>query len=323
MSSLYIGTSAFTAAGWEGTFYPPGTKPADFLRYYAQHFDTVEVDSTFYRIPSKATVQGWALKTPKGFVFAAKVPQICGDRSYVVLISDRLFSRGLGMRQHHIMSSRRSKPHRAACWRVLQIASRQRSARPKASLQTPKELHQVRIAPPFQSGVRGLDSGVAGGERPRFHCHVGFSIDIGCVHRHVAQPRANRIDVHASAKQVSCRGVPNGVRAHSLLPQGWDLVGRRPENSLHHRVNAETCHGITIAVDEQPSIAGSPVTQWQKRGHRLCSERTESDLSAFAVELHDSSSVSVPLKIFDHHADGLAGPGTGVVQEQQERMIPM
>jgi uncharacterized protein YecE (DUF72 family) len=35
MSSLYIGTSTFTAAGWEGTFYPPGMKPADYLRYYA------------------------------------------------------------------------------------------------------------------------------------------------------------------------------------------------------------------------------------------------------------------------------------------------
>ena len=76
MASLYIGTSAFTAAGWEGSFYPKGTKPSDFLRYYAQHFNSVEVDSTFYRIPSGTTVQGWANKTPNGFVFAAKVPQL-------------------------------------------------------------------------------------------------------------------------------------------------------------------------------------------------------------------------------------------------------
>ncbi len=75
MASIYIGTSAFTAAGWEGTFYPLGTKPADFLNYYATKFNSVEVDSTFYRAPSKSTVQGWEKKSPKGFVFAAKVPQ--------------------------------------------------------------------------------------------------------------------------------------------------------------------------------------------------------------------------------------------------------
>jgi uncharacterized protein YecE (DUF72 family) len=88
MSSLYISTSAFTAAGWEGSFYPEGTKPADFLRYYAQHFDTVEVDSTFYRTPSKATVQGWAQKTPKEFVFAAKIPQVITHEKVLVDCDD-------------------------------------------------------------------------------------------------------------------------------------------------------------------------------------------------------------------------------------------
>jgi uncharacterized protein YecE (DUF72 family) len=76
MADLRIGTSAFTAAGWEGAFYPPGMKPADFLSYYATKFDTVEVDSTFYRTPSVATVNGWARKVPDGFLLAAKVPQL-------------------------------------------------------------------------------------------------------------------------------------------------------------------------------------------------------------------------------------------------------
>lgn len=72
---IRLGTSAFTAAGWPGTFYPEGTKPADYLSYYATKFDTVEVDATFYRTPSLAMVRGWYAKTPKGFLFAAKVPQ--------------------------------------------------------------------------------------------------------------------------------------------------------------------------------------------------------------------------------------------------------
>lgn len=73
---IRLGTSAFTAAGWEGSFYPDGMKPADFLSYYATQFDTVEVDSTFYRAPAISTVKGWYEKTPRGFMFAAKVPQL-------------------------------------------------------------------------------------------------------------------------------------------------------------------------------------------------------------------------------------------------------
>src|ERR1700683_4365432 len=76
MTDLCIGTSAFTAAGWESAFYPAGMKAADYLSYYATKFNTVEVDSTFYHAPSVATVNGWNRKVPDGFVLAAKVPQV-------------------------------------------------------------------------------------------------------------------------------------------------------------------------------------------------------------------------------------------------------
>ncbi len=73
--SLHLGTSSFTASGWETAFYPPKLKDDDRLTYYAEHFDTVEIDSTFYRSPSLSTVRGWHDKTPAHFRFAAKVPQ--------------------------------------------------------------------------------------------------------------------------------------------------------------------------------------------------------------------------------------------------------
>jgi len=73
---MYLGTSAFTAAGWEGSFYPKGMRSADYLAFYAEHFPTVEVDSTFYGCPSARTVGNWAARTPEGFLFSVKVPQV-------------------------------------------------------------------------------------------------------------------------------------------------------------------------------------------------------------------------------------------------------
>lgn len=59
-------------------------KPADYLTYYASKFDTVEVDSTFYRTPSAATVNGWHQKTPEHFILAAKVPQVVTHEKVLV-----------------------------------------------------------------------------------------------------------------------------------------------------------------------------------------------------------------------------------------------
>lgn len=74
-AQLLLGTLAWTADGWVGSFYPASAKPRDFLPIYAGLFSTVEIDSTFYRIPSAKMVEQWRDRTPKGFVFAAKVPQ--------------------------------------------------------------------------------------------------------------------------------------------------------------------------------------------------------------------------------------------------------
>jgi uncharacterized protein YecE (DUF72 family) len=85
MSVIRVGTSGWsypTGKGtWSGVFYPPaGSRPRgrgkfDELRYYAEHFDTVEVNSTFYRIPSPATAASWARRTPRDFEFALKLFQ--------------------------------------------------------------------------------------------------------------------------------------------------------------------------------------------------------------------------------------------------------
>jgi len=76
LPGILLGTSAFTANGWEGSFNPPGMKSRDFLSYYATQFAMVEVDSTFYGCPSARTVNNWAARTPEDFFFSVKIPQV-------------------------------------------------------------------------------------------------------------------------------------------------------------------------------------------------------------------------------------------------------
>ncbi|HEX9564414.1 MAG TPA: DUF72 domain-containing protein [Gemmatimonadaceae bacterium] len=75
MSSIRIGTQGWNYEAWVGPFYPPETRPVDFLHVYARAFDTVEVDSTFYAMPAARTLRDWAAKVPPGFRFALKLPQ--------------------------------------------------------------------------------------------------------------------------------------------------------------------------------------------------------------------------------------------------------
>jgi uncharacterized protein YecE (DUF72 family) len=74
-AQIHIGTQGWNYDAWVGPFYPAGTRPSDFLTVYARAFDTVEIDSTFYASPAATTIRSWADRTPKGFVFALKLPQ--------------------------------------------------------------------------------------------------------------------------------------------------------------------------------------------------------------------------------------------------------
>jgi uncharacterized protein YecE (DUF72 family) len=72
---LYVGCPIWSFKGWVGNFYPKGTKPADFLREYAQRLTTVEGNTTFYAVPAQKTVEAWAESLPETFRFCPKVPK--------------------------------------------------------------------------------------------------------------------------------------------------------------------------------------------------------------------------------------------------------
>jgi uncharacterized protein YecE (DUF72 family) len=71
-ATLFIGTSGFAFDGWVGPFYPEGTKPKAMLGHYASRLSSVEINYTFRRFPSEATLAGWIAQTPETFTFTVK-----------------------------------------------------------------------------------------------------------------------------------------------------------------------------------------------------------------------------------------------------------
>ena len=73
---LHLGTIGWSYNFWKGPFYPPKTASKDYLTYYATQFGTVEVDNTFYRIPTEQAINNWKNQTPSNFTFSLKFPSI-------------------------------------------------------------------------------------------------------------------------------------------------------------------------------------------------------------------------------------------------------
>jgi uncharacterized protein YecE (DUF72 family) len=73
--ALYLGCPIWLFKGWVGSFYPEGTKAADYLREYSRRLNTVEGNTTFYAVPAPGTLQKWAGEMPETFRFCPKLPR--------------------------------------------------------------------------------------------------------------------------------------------------------------------------------------------------------------------------------------------------------
>ena len=98
-----VGTSGWNYSEWKGSFYPSDMKPAAMLPYYAGRFSTVEVNNTFYRMPTPKVVDAWAGVVPPAFTFVLKAPQRITHFARLRDVDDsvRVFcdvARGLGAR---------------------------------------------------------------------------------------------------------------------------------------------------------------------------------------------------------------------------------
>ncbi|HSP16426.1 MAG TPA: DUF72 domain-containing protein [Thermoanaerobaculia bacterium] len=72
---IHVGTSGYSYKEWKGFFYPEDLPAAKMLSFYATHFDTVEINNTFYRMPEAKTLEKWRGEVPDNFVFVLKAPQ--------------------------------------------------------------------------------------------------------------------------------------------------------------------------------------------------------------------------------------------------------
>src|SRR5436309_5304806 len=72
---IWIGTSGYNYPEWKGSFYPETLPAAKMLPYYAERFPTVEINYTFYRMPSEKLVTGWAAQTPSPYTLTLKAPR--------------------------------------------------------------------------------------------------------------------------------------------------------------------------------------------------------------------------------------------------------
>lgn len=81
LAGLHVGTSGWSYPSWKPGFYPAGTDAKEFLRFYADRFSTVELNTTGYRVPAPEQFRRWAEQTPAGFRFA---PKLAGNRPRVL-----------------------------------------------------------------------------------------------------------------------------------------------------------------------------------------------------------------------------------------------
>jgi uncharacterized protein YecE (DUF72 family) len=89
-AKLRIGCSGWGYDDWLGGFYPEGTPKSDYLKLYSSTFDTVEVDSSYYRIPQPVMTANWRRTVPDGFLFTAKFPKKITHEKKLVHVEDPL-----------------------------------------------------------------------------------------------------------------------------------------------------------------------------------------------------------------------------------------
>lgn len=103
MGRILIGTSGWAYKGWAGAFYPQGLRPPELFGYYGSQFPTVEINATFYRLPTENMVENWREKAPDDFIYAVKGSRFITQMKKLNVTEDSIsifFKRIQPLREH-------------------------------------------------------------------------------------------------------------------------------------------------------------------------------------------------------------------------------
>ena len=89
-ATIYIGCTGWSMREWVGKVYPPKTKATDYLHHYSRQFNTIEFNTTHYRIPNGETVEKWRTKSADDFRFCPKIPQLVSHRNDLGMTSGKM-----------------------------------------------------------------------------------------------------------------------------------------------------------------------------------------------------------------------------------------
>lgn len=116
---IQVGTSGYGYKEWKGIFYPEKISPHEMLHFYGERFNTVEINYTFYHMPTVAGLTSWAEQVPDDFTFALKAPQVithfkllknCGEETKYLFKTLSVLERKLGPALFQLPGSFRANP---------------------------------------------------------------------------------------------------------------------------------------------------------------------------------------------------------------------
>jgi uncharacterized protein YecE (DUF72 family) len=227
MATLYAGTSGFAYPAWKPVFYPAKLPANQFLRHYATRLNSVEINYTFRRLPSAATLASWVEATPGGFVFAIKANQRI---THILRLKNASEATGLFLRMiDPLRSARRLGPI------LFQLPPQLKC---DAALlgdyldQLPKDLryafefrHESWLAEPVYEVLRKHNVSLCVAESERLEVPEVITADF--VYYRLRKPGYTEADI-----------ADFGVRAKELLATGRDLFlmfkhEETPEGAMH------------------------------------------------------------------------------------------